>query len=227
MNQKAPVGLRIISGIIDALVLILAYVLVLYFLSVQNDTASILNGLVMVVFLVVLVVPLALYLSSLLLISKAGGTIGKLVTGTRIVGSNGELISLTRAFFRNHVGYFASNLFFGLGFIWIAIDKDRRGWHDMIADTFVVVKTQTGYLTGSITLLLFLFANIFFITTSFTNYQNHLPIYQNIMTDVARELNKLKKDTLPDTSPLPKPAPTPEFTIESPNTETLEEIEEL
>ncbi|MCZ7528974.1 MAG: RDD family protein [Acidimicrobiia bacterium] len=29
-------------------------------------------------------------------------------------------------------------MFFGLGFLWILISKDRRGWHDYIAGTCVI-----------------------------------------------------------------------------------------
>ena len=39
------------------------------------------------------------------------------------------------------LGYWISGLVFYLGFIWIFIDKRKRGWFDLIAGT-VVVKAQ-------------------------------------------------------------------------------------
>jgi uncharacterized RDD family membrane protein YckC len=35
-------------------------------------------------------------------------------------------------------GYWVNSLVFYLGFIWIFIDKRRRGWHDLIAGTVVI-----------------------------------------------------------------------------------------
>ena len=36
------------------------------------------------------------------------------------------------------VGLYVASAVFYLGFIWIFIDKRRRGWHDLIAGTVVV-----------------------------------------------------------------------------------------
>ena len=32
--------------------------------------------------------------------------------------------------------------FFGLGYLWILIDKDRRGWHDHLSKTAVFFETS-------------------------------------------------------------------------------------
>ncbi|GAA0115324.1 RDD family protein [Clostridium senegalense] len=39
---------------------------------------------------------------------------------------------------RELIGKQVSGLFFGLGYIWIFIDKDNQAWHDKIFDTIVV-----------------------------------------------------------------------------------------
>ena len=36
------------------------------------------------------------------------------------------------------VGFWVSSLVFYLGFIWIFVDKRRRGWHDLMAGTVMV-----------------------------------------------------------------------------------------
>ena len=36
------------------------------------------------------------------------------------------------------IGYWVSGFVFYLGYIWIFIDKRKRGWHDLIAGTVVV-----------------------------------------------------------------------------------------
>lgn len=73
------------------------------------------------------------------LTSKVGGTIGKMAVNTKVVDSNGRLISFYKAIFRNYIGYTVSGTIAYLGFIWILVDKkNRRAWHDLIADTYVV-----------------------------------------------------------------------------------------
>lgn len=73
------------------------------------------------------------------LTSKLGGTIGKMVVSTKVVDSNGRMISFKKALFRNYIGYIVSGTVAYLGFIWILVDKkNRRAWHDLIADTYVV-----------------------------------------------------------------------------------------
>jgi len=70
-------------------------------------------------------------------IGASGQTIGKLVCGLKVVQTSGEPVSYGQAFLR-WVGYLVSSIFFYLGYIWIAIDANRQGWHDKIADTCVI-----------------------------------------------------------------------------------------
>jgi uncharacterized RDD family membrane protein YckC len=44
----------------------------------------------------------------------------------------------TTQYVLRYLGYFVSLLPLGLGFIWIAFDPRRQGWHDKIAKTVVV-----------------------------------------------------------------------------------------
>ena len=38
--------------------------------------------------------------------------------------------------------YFVSYFVFFIGFFWIAFDKKKQGWHDLLAGTVVVRKTK-------------------------------------------------------------------------------------
>ena len=38
-----------------------------------------------------------------------------------------------------YLGYFISFLPLGLGFLWIAFDKRKQGWHDKLAGTVVII----------------------------------------------------------------------------------------
>lgn len=67
-----------------------------------------------------------------------GQSFGKQLMGIRVVRTDGRPISYKTALLRNIVGYPLSFLFFGLGIIWILLDRRRQGWHDKIASTIVI-----------------------------------------------------------------------------------------
>ena len=69
--------------------------------------------------------------------AKSGQTIGKTMMGIRIVGADGSAISWGKALLR-YVGYIISGLVLSLGFLWLAFDRKRQGWHDKIAGTYVL-----------------------------------------------------------------------------------------
>ena len=70
--------------------------------------------------------------------ARSGATPGMKVMGLRVVrDADGGPISTGQAILRL-VGYWVSGLVLYLGYIWILIDKRRRGWHDLIAGTVVI-----------------------------------------------------------------------------------------
>jgi uncharacterized RDD family membrane protein YckC len=66
-----------------------------------------------------------------------GTTVGGILCNLRIVRVDGREVDWATAISRA-LGCFLSLVVAGLGFIWIAIDPDRQGWHDKIAGTAVV-----------------------------------------------------------------------------------------
>ena len=71
-----------------------------------------------------------------LLPGMSGMTVGKWVLGLRIVSADRSPISYSQAMLR-WLGYAVSSPF-GLGFLWILFGKEKRGWHDHMARTWVV-----------------------------------------------------------------------------------------
>ena len=67
-----------------------------------------------------------------------GQTIGKRMMGVRVVKINGKPLGWGDAFLRCWIGYLLSAAPLGLGFVWAIVDENKRGWHDLIADTQVV-----------------------------------------------------------------------------------------
>lgn len=78
---------------------------------------------------------------------STGRTPGKMLLGLQVVSVDGTPISFGSAFLRS-VGYLVSSLVFCLGYIWIAFDKKKQGWHDKIAGTVVIIREPQGSASG-------------------------------------------------------------------------------
>lgn len=70
-------------------------------------------------------------------------TPGKMLIGARIVDARtGGPLTRGQAVVR-YLGYYVSLLGLGLGFLWVAWDRRKQGWHDKLAGT-VVVRARRG-----------------------------------------------------------------------------------
>ena len=67
----------------------------------------------------------------------SGQTPGMRALRLRVIRTDGTYLSVGRAFLRN-IGLGISIICLGLGVFWIGFDKQKQGWHDKIADTFVI-----------------------------------------------------------------------------------------
>jgi uncharacterized RDD family membrane protein YckC len=67
-----------------------------------------------------------------------GKTVGKWLLGLRVVGTDQRPISYRRALLRwiGTIGLGGAS--FGLAFLWILWQREKRGWHDFLARTWVV-----------------------------------------------------------------------------------------
>lgn len=67
-----------------------------------------------------------------------GQTPGKMSVGIKVVDARGDRVGLGVAALREILGKTLSALALYIGFFWIIWDKQKRGWHDKIASTYVV-----------------------------------------------------------------------------------------
>ncbi len=137
----AGFGRRLVATLIDGLLLgfftfILAFVIGFVALLVEmfnynpNEPAPIDQ----LIILCAAILSLIYYVGSW---TKSGQTLGKTLLGLKIVNANGTPISGGKAFLR-YIGYIISGAVFSLGFLWLAFDSKRQGWHDKIASTLVI-----------------------------------------------------------------------------------------
>ena len=124
---------------------------------------------------------------------KFGGTVGKLITGLRVVDEQGKFLTLKRSFFRYTIGYQFSGLLFGLGFFAVIKDVKKQGWHDKATGSYVIQKTNNmvlGLLVAAILVCICLYV----LTTAFTAFRKGplLPEMGNILFLVQQE-SKIKE----------------------------------
>jgi len=94
-------------------------------------------------------------------VSQNGQTLGKRAMAVRVVKDTGEPLDWETAIVR-YIGYIISSIILFLGFIWVAFDSKKQGWHDKIAKTYVV-KTAGKPKTWLAVLLTILPILLFFI----------------------------------------------------------------
>jgi len=81
-----------------------------------------------------------------------GQTPGKMALGIKVIATDGSPVTWGKALLR-YIGYLISGLVLALGFVWIAFDAKRQGWHDKIANTYVVYKDTEFPTSGPVTIV--------------------------------------------------------------------------
>jgi uncharacterized RDD family membrane protein YckC len=147
----APHGSRLAAYLIDALILtavstVLAIAVGFVFISgasVSDDqeTVNVSAGAVVATIVMVLLILLLILLYFPFFWARGGQTPGMALFGLRVVDDRtGGRIGWGTAGLRM-LGMYVSSAVFYLGFIWILVDKRRRGFHDLIAGTVVVKRS--------------------------------------------------------------------------------------
>jgi uncharacterized RDD family membrane protein YckC len=125
-------GARLVAYIVDVIVVSIV-VIVLSFLGVA--LAVTIPPLAVLPIVAIIVIPLVYFPYYW---SNSGQTPGMKMMGIRVVRDrDGGPVAGGQAILRL-LGYWVSGVVFYLGYIWIFIDKRKRGWHDLIAGTVVV-----------------------------------------------------------------------------------------
>ena len=113
--------------------------------------ASIIDGVILFIVSSILLIPLRfiywpamlsniflLWLYYWLFTGLKGQTLGKMAVGIKVVNAQGDIIGLGAAAMREILGKTLSAIALYIGFFWIAGDRQKQGWHDKIAGTYVV-----------------------------------------------------------------------------------------
>lgn len=138
-DNFASIGQRFIAFFVDAIILNILF----FFVSLAMFDG---NSVTLGVFLgfsfntpLERVTSLIFWLYFVLFTFFWGATLGKKFMGIKVVDvSTSNKPDFIKVIVREVAGKFISAIVIGLGFIWILFDKKKQGWHDKMANTFVV-----------------------------------------------------------------------------------------
>lgn len=140
MNEQKYAGFWIRTGaaLIDTILILLVVAPVMTLIYGANywvgDTILLGTWDVVVQYIFPFVVILAFWIYK-------SATPGKMATKLTIVDAKTGGQPATAKFIVRYIGYFLATIPFGLGLLWVAFDKRKRGWHDMLAGTVVIRRT--------------------------------------------------------------------------------------
>jgi uncharacterized RDD family membrane protein YckC len=144
LDKKAGFWIRSLAFSIDNMILNIIYAvffitggLAVYLASGTQDWLLILDRVLMLTIpynIIMLIITIGYFTY---LHGATGQTIGKMVCQLKVVQESGESLSYGKSFLRC-VGYLLSAVVLNIGFLWVAFDKNKQGWHDKIARTYVI-----------------------------------------------------------------------------------------
>ena len=183
MRQLATPFHRLIGFLIDTFLPLLPFLFLLAWIFSTPDVSTLLDRVLWVI-VIDTFGSLAITFLNSFLISKFGGTLGKLLTGIKIVRGDGSNIGYLRAIFRSTIGYSASAMVALTGFWWMLINKERRTWHDLLSDTYVVISGKIGIVLGIVILGVLIGLNISAGKKVIQNFQRNQATYQNFVQNL-------------------------------------------
>ena len=127
---------RLVASIIDSVLVIMLTLPILYFMygAEYFDSDGSLQG--STDFIISYIFPIAVII--LFWIYKSA-TPGKMVISAKIVDANTGNKPTIMQYIIRYLGYYVSIFALGLGFLWVAWDDKKQGWHDKMAGTVVIL----------------------------------------------------------------------------------------
>lgn len=186
-NMNKTRAFRFLAFLVDMMLSANAFIVPAYFLSLSQDEFMFTGRLIFTLVLYFLVYPVLLPLVSILFLNTFGATPGKMITGIGVYPENGKRnLTLSEAFFRNYAGYMLSSLFFGLGFVWILLEKKGRGWHDLIAGSIVKVRSERSLLMITLSLSAIMFFAFMLTIQSIRNFSGNGKMYDTMIKELRQ-----------------------------------------
>ena len=133
--------IRLLAFLVDDFIIIAIFLMMVPFVrlpltqlmaNLDQESITILSGLADLIGGSIILLYLVLFTG------LKGATPGKMVFGLKVVKVDGSPVDITTAVLREFVGKAVSIIVLYIGFIWVAFDAKKQGWHDKIAGTVVI-----------------------------------------------------------------------------------------
>ncbi len=140
-DMYAGFFVRFFAYVLDMVILALVLMmpnLVIFFIGLANSDVFFLKPILFHFSLWDIVQYLLMTAYFVLFTYFSGSTLGKKALSIKVVGSKGEKLSFLNVLYRETIGKYLSALILNLGYLLIFADKEKRGLHDIMADTNVI-----------------------------------------------------------------------------------------
>jgi uncharacterized RDD family membrane protein YckC len=133
VELQAPFLLRLGSMAIDYMVFLLLPVAGLLYHKLFGESLTSMSDRTL------WFLSLLLFLANIIILPMiAGRSIGKFLTGLRVVRIDGSVPGILNIILRQTIGYLITACTLGLGFIWCVFSSKGRSLHDILTGTVVV-----------------------------------------------------------------------------------------
>ena len=212
-KQLAGFGVRLIAYLTEFAFGFTVFALVLRYIVIADDLKTVLDRFLTGLIVLIFIHPI-LTLVNIALTVNFGGGLGKLLCGLKIVDQDSRYLSYKKAFFRLLVGYQVAKLVSGLGFIWIMVDKQKRGWHDLVTGSWVVFRSRFAWIVGVFTLAAIVALNVFLGQKIYYGFKNNLEFYREVIEQIEEEFEFDDQLELEESPAIPANYPEPiEFEV--------------
>ena len=131
---------RVVASIVDSIIIdVVTLLFFVVFFGIAFWTRADFRFGEIVLYLVAAVFPIAF---SLVYWGKRQATPGKMAVSAVIVDAETGCEPSMKQYVVRYLAYFLSALPLGLGFLWVAFDPKKQGWHDKLAGTAVIKKRR-------------------------------------------------------------------------------------
>lgn len=133
-DERAPIVSHLIAGVTDSLTIAAGCLPFIGIIAISRPASLKPAALFAIGLIAVTVAFFYLTLTQYL----CGKTFGMMLTNTRVVDATSLKSATGRQALLRAIGYFVALLPFGAGFLWLLVDRRRRGLHDYLSGTVVM-----------------------------------------------------------------------------------------
>ncbi|MFO7831188.1 MAG: RDD family protein [Desulfuromonadaceae bacterium] len=137
VGTAAGFWIRAVAALLDSVISSALQLAMAFVLGSITDLSGA-NTLPMVQMLIMLFSTLAGVFYYVFFTGYSGQTPGKMALRVKVVRLDDTQVSYGQAFIRETIGKFISGIVLGIGYLMVALRSDKRGLHDLMADTKVV-----------------------------------------------------------------------------------------